>query len=83
MERRILLPEDNSNAVLVHEVKRIVEDEGEGIILVYNKNSSKHVGSVVPYDGDWILSTLEDQDYDEDLGHLLANWDEYEYKFVT
>lgn len=79
MEKIIVIPREDKNVILSHEVERLMEDEG--IILVYDDETL--VGSVVLHNSDYILSSINLYEEYQNLEELIKCNSHYTFKYIT
>lgn len=79
MERTIILPSKNSNYIDADSIR----DLDDGIIIVYN--DEKIIGSVIfePNCEEFLLCTLYNSSYYENIKDIVAENSEYTFKYIT
>lgn len=79
MEKIIVNPIIDKEAIIASEVAERMEDEG--IILVYD--DYKVVGSVILFQGFWILSILDVQEDYPNLSDIISKYGIFTFKYIS
>lgn len=79
MERIIVNPIVEKDHILSTDLSFKMEDSG--IILVYDGKNI--IGSVIYYEGTWIISLLDDQEEYSNIQTLLTDYPQFTFKYIT
>lgn len=75
----IVQPEHSKKVLFASEVADRLENEG--IILIYNEEEV--IGSVIVYNGRYVLTTIDDQATYMELSEVLEGYPSYTFKFIV